>query len=87
MCKGRNADVSVHRRLVWPRRACGGCRAQPASAQTVLFEDARLIPGDGSAALESSAVLVERGIITRIGRSGEIAAPAGATRIDLAARP
>jgi imidazolonepropionase-like amidohydrolase len=60
--------------------------AQPASAQTVLFEGARLIAGDGSAALENSAILVERGAITRIGRSGEIAAPAGTTRIELAGK-
>ncbi len=60
--------------------------AQPASAQTVLFEGARVIPGDGSAAIENAAILVERGIITRIGRRGEIAAPAGATRIDLAGK-
>ena len=58
--------------------------AQPANAQTVLFEGARLIAGDSSAALENSAILVERGTITRIGRSGEMAAPAGSTRIDLA---
>src|SRR5438309_11375544 len=56
--------------------------AQPASAQTVLFEGARLIAGDGSAAVENTAILVERGTITRIGRIGEITAP-GATRIDL----
>ena len=51
-----------------------------------LFEGARLIAGDGSAAVENAAILVERGIITRIGRSGEIAAPAGAARIDLAGK-
>jgi imidazolonepropionase-like amidohydrolase len=56
--------------------------AEPASAQT-LFEGARVIPGDGSAAIENAAVLVEGGMITRIGRRGEIAAPAGANRVDL----
>ncbi len=60
--------------------------AQPATAQTVLFEGARVIAGDGSAALDNAAVLVERGTITRIARSGEIAAPAGAIRIDLAGK-
>src|SRR5262249_49620932 len=60
--------------------------AQPATAQTVLFEGARLIAGDGSAALENTGILVERGTITRIARSGEITAPAGATRIDLAGK-
>ena len=54
-----------------------------ASAQTVLFEGARVIPGDGSPAIENGALLVENGMITRTGRKGEIAAPAGATRIAL----
>ena len=56
--------------------------AAPAPAQT-LFEGARIIPGDGSAAIENAAFLVEGGVITRIGRRGEIAAPAGANRVDL----
>src|SRR5262245_33460645 len=55
----------------------------PASAQTVLFEGARVIPGEGSPAIEDAAVLVERGTIVRIGRKGEVAAPAGAVRVGL----
>jgi imidazolonepropionase-like amidohydrolase len=57
--------------------------AQPAAAQTVLFEGARVIPGDGSPAINNAALLVERGTITRIGRKGDIALPAGGTRVDL----
>ena len=53
----------------------------PASAQ--LYEGARLIPGDGGAAIESSAFLVERGMITRVGKKGEVTAPAGVPRVDL----
>src|SRR5580704_8350104 len=53
-----------------------------ATAQT-LFEGARVIPGDGSPAIEDAAFLVESGSITRIGRSGDIALPAGGTRVDL----
>src|SRR4051812_39716139 len=60
--------------------------ATPASAQTILLEGARLIPGDGSAAIEDAAVLIERGTIARIGRKGEIALPAGAARVDLAGK-
>jgi len=52
-------------------------------AQTILFEGARIISGDGSPAVENGALLVEGGAITRIGRKGEIAPPAGAVRIDL----
>src|SRR5215470_16271535 len=54
-----------------------------ASAQTILFEGARIIPGDGGAAIENGALLVEGGVIARIGRKGEIAPPAGAARIAL----
>ena len=54
-----------------------------AAAQTVLFEAERIIAGDGSAAIEGAAFLVENGTITRIGRRNEIALPAGARRIDL----
>ena len=60
--------------------------APPAAAETILFEGARIIPGDGSPAIEDAAFLVEGGTITRIGRRGEVAAPAGATRIDLAGK-
>jgi imidazolonepropionase-like amidohydrolase len=58
----------------------------PAVAQqgnTVLFEGARLIVGDGSAPIENSAFLIENGHFTRIGKKGSIALPAGVTRVDL----
>ena len=57
--------------------------AQAVSAQTVLLEGARVIAGDGSPAIDNAAVLVERGTITRIGRRGDIALPAGGTRVNL----
>jgi len=58
--------------------------ALPAHAQNAtLFEGARLIRGDGSAAIENSAFLVQNGQFTRVGRKGEIAAPPGTTRVDL----
>src|SRR5438445_10646307 len=60
--------------------------AKPAPAQTLLLEGARVIPGDGSPAIEDAAILVERGIIARIGRKGDIAAPASASRVDLAGK-
>jgi imidazolonepropionase-like amidohydrolase len=57
--------------------------AAPAPAQTLLFEGARIIPGDGGAPIDNAALLVERGTIARIGRQGEVALPAGGTRLDL----
>jgi imidazolonepropionase-like amidohydrolase len=57
--------------------------ATPAGAQTVLFEGARVIVGDGSAPIENGAILVERGSIARVARKGEVAPPTGATRVNL----
>ncbi len=48
-----------------------------------VFEGARLITGDGSAAIEDSAFIVENNQFTRVGRRGEVEVPAGATRVDL----
>src|SRR5262245_42662839 len=49
----------------------------------VLYEGARLIPGDGSAPIERSDMLVENGIITRIGSKGTANPPRAAARVDL----
>ena len=58
--------------------------AAPALAQTAtVFEGARLIPGDGSPAIENSAFVVENNRFTAVGRRGEVQAPAGAARVDL----
>ncbi|HEY6362377.1 MAG TPA: hypothetical protein VIX63_14795, partial [Vicinamibacterales bacterium] len=50
--------------------------SQPGAPPTVLYEGARLISGTGSAPIEQSAFLVERGTITRVGRKGALAVPA-----------
>src|SRR5205823_4835310 len=55
--------------------------AQPARSQT-LYQGARLITGDGSV-IENSAFLVRDNLFTQVGRKGEIALPAGGTRVDL----
>src|SRR5687768_8592005 len=47
------------------------------------FEGARLVVGDRSATIESSAFLVEGDTFTWVGRKGERQPPAGATRVDL----
>lgn len=57
-----------------------------ASAQTLLFEGERLIPGDGGPVIDNAALLVERGTIARVGRKGDIALPPDGTRIDLAGK-
>jgi imidazolonepropionase-like amidohydrolase len=52
----------------------------------VLYENARLIPGDGKPAIERAAMLVREGRISRIGRAGEVDLPEGAARVDLAGK-
>lgn len=54
-----------------------------ASPRATLFEGARLITGDGRAPIDNAAFLVENARFTRVGRKGEIQAPAGAARVDL----
>src|SRR5438105_1299686 len=54
--------------------------------RTTLFDGARLITGDGSAPIESSAFIVQNGHFTTVGRKGEVQAPPGAARIDLSGK-
>jgi imidazolonepropionase-like amidohydrolase len=56
------------------------------SGGPVLYEGARLIPGDGTPAIEQSAFLVENGLITRVGAKGSMTAPSGAARVDLSGK-
>ncbi|HUR36136.1 MAG TPA: amidohydrolase family protein [Vicinamibacterales bacterium] len=71
--------------------ACGLALAAvhvPAGAQAqatgvTLFENARLIVGDGSTPIERSAFVVRGNRIVSLGRAGEIQPPAGAVRVDL----
>ncbi|MBI4886467.1 MAG: amidohydrolase family protein [Acidobacteria bacterium] len=58
----------------------------PAPAGAVLYEGARLITGDGSAPIERAAFLVQNGRFVRVGRQGDVPAPAGARRVDLTGR-
>ncbi len=57
-----------------------------AQNSSVLYEGARLIPGDGKPAIENSAMLVENGAITRVGAKGSVNAPRGAMRVDLSGK-
>ena len=56
------------------------------SSGAVLYEGARLIPGDGKAPIENSAFLVDGNKITKVGKKGEIKAPAGAMHVDLSGK-
>ena len=57
--------------------------AAAAQQGAILFEGARLIVGDGSAAIENSAFLIEGNKILKVGRKGELQLPAGAARVSL----
>jgi len=62
--------------------AAAPVRGQTPAAVTV-FEGALVITGDGSAPIENAAIVVTGDRITAVGRRGEVAAPAGAARVDV----
>ena len=55
----------------------------PQGAGVTVFEEARLIVGDGSGPIEDAAFVVQNGQFTEVGRRGELNVPAGAQRVDL----
>src|SRR5258705_13818416 len=63
--------------------AQSGVEGQARPGGVTVFEGARLITGDGSAPIESSAFIVENNRFTQVGRRGEVQVPAGAARVDL----
>jgi imidazolonepropionase-like amidohydrolase len=56
------------------------------SSRAVLYDGARLITGDGSAAIDSGAFLVQNGHIRAIGRRGSFPTPPGVLRVDLSGK-
>src|SRR5262245_10232360 len=78
----RNFTISIACLFAFVWLAQAGAQ-QPAAARATLYEGARLITGDGSAPIESSAFLVENARFTRVGKRGEVQPPSGATRVDL----
>jgi len=66
--------------------ACTSQEEAPAVEVTsgaLLFEGARLIVGDESAAVENSAFLIQDGRFTAVGSMGEVPLPEGGSRVDL----
>ena len=59
------------------------CSPVETQGRVTVYEGARLITGDGSAPIESSAFIVQNTRFTSVGRRGELQVPAGATRVDL----
>src|SRR5215813_11702501 len=56
---------------------------QSRSSGATIYEGARIIPGNGNQPIANAAMLVENGMITRIGAKGSIDSPRGAQRVDL----
>src|SRR5947207_6709126 len=79
--------MSLRRLLPYFLILAAACLPMLSSAQArrsaVWFEGARLIAGDKSPVIESSAFLVEGDSITWVGKKGERQPPANATRVDL----
>ena len=64
--------------------ACSNEPADTTPAGTaVVYEGALLIPGDGSAPIEQSALVVDGGMVTQVGTVGQLDVPADAARVDL----
>jgi len=65
--------------------ACQSSAPAPASTATV-YEGARLVDGNGGPAIENATIVVDGGRFTAVGPSGQVPAPAGATRVSLAGK-
>jgi len=64
--------------------ACSRQTTQTSEAPpAILFENARIITGDGSAPIENSAFLIANSRIASVGHKGDIAAVDGVARVDL----
>ena len=68
-----------------------GCAAPEAGddgapSTATVFEGARVIAGDGSAAIENAVMVVDGGRFVEVGMAGEVQVPEGAARVDLGGR-
>jgi imidazolonepropionase-like amidohydrolase len=59
---------------------------QPQVSDTSYFFGARIIPGDGSPAMEDMSFITKAGKITTIGKRSEVTPPKGSNRIELTGR-
>jgi imidazolonepropionase-like amidohydrolase len=63
-----------------------GLAVGQAQATATVYEGARLIDGNGGAPVDNAAFVVEGGRFTQVGRVGQLKAPAGAARVNLAGK-
>ena len=63
--------------------AVGGAQAP---GGTIALEGARVVVGDGSAAIENATIVVTGGRIAQVGPAARVTVPAGAARVSLAGK-
>ena len=63
-----------------------GCAGPETGGEATVFEGARLIVGDGSAAIEDAVFVVEGDRITQAGQRAAVEIPESATRVDLSGK-
>ena len=63
-----------------------GCGGPETGGEATAFEGARLIVGDGSAAIEDAVFVVEGDRITQAGHRADVEIPESATRVDLSGK-
>lgn len=63
-----------------------GCADPETGGEATAFEGARLIVGDGSAAIEDAVFVVEGDRITQAGQRADVEIPESATRVDLSGK-
>src|SRR6187401_2987864 len=56
------------------------------AGRVTVFDGARILDGNGGAPIENGRLVVADGRITAIGPQSNVAAPQGATRVDLAGK-
>ena len=69
-----------------PTAGKSGDGTTPGGGDTSYFYGARIIPGDGSPALEDQSFIVVNGKITQIGPRKDIAPPKGSKGVELTER-
>ncbi len=84
LSRARPVVLALSLSVVGLTGACGADGGPGTDA--VLFENARILIGDGSAPIENGAFLVEAGRFTHVGQTGAIDVPRGAQRVDLGGR-
>jgi len=85
MTRRRPLDATVRRAslVAFATLFAAGCGSDAATSTATVFEGARVIRGDGSAAIENAIFVVDGGRIMALGPAGSIDTPRGASRVDL----